>query len=101
MVKQYANGVALMEGFKTGEINVGSFGVLAPAILKRINDDVNITIIAGVHVDGSAVVIKNDDAIRSLKDLGGKNVAIPGRGTIQDILLRMVARQNGFGVQVK
>ena len=100
VVKQYANGVALMEGFKTGEINVGSFG-LAPAILKRINDDVNITIIAGVHVDGSAVVIKNDDAIRSLKDLGGKNVAIPGRGTIQDILLRMVARQNGFGVQVK
>ena len=100
VVKQYANGVALMEGFKTGEINVGSFG-LAPAILKRINDDVNITIIAGVHVDGSALVIRNDDAIRSLKDLGGKNIAVPGRGTIQDILLRVVARQNGFGVQVK
>ena len=100
VVKQYENGVALMEGFKTGEIDVGSFG-LAPAILKRINDDVNITVIAGANVNGSALVIKNNDAIKSLKDLDGKNVAIPGSGTEQDILLRMAAKQNNLRVQVK
>ena len=100
VVKQYENGVALMEGFKTGEIDVGSFGI-APAILKRINDDVNITVIAGASVGGSALVMKNDDAIRSLKDLDGKNIAIPGSGTEQDILLRMAAKQNDLRVQVK
>ncbi|HYA61528.1 MAG TPA: ABC transporter substrate-binding protein [Candidatus Acidoferrum sp.] len=100
VTKQYANGVALMDGFKTGEIDVGSFG-LGPAILKRINDNVDITIIAGANVDGSALVMKDNDAIKSLKDLDEKNVAIPGAGTVQDILLRMAAKQNDLHVRVK
>jgi NitT/TauT family transport system substrate-binding protein len=100
IVKRYANGNALMEGFKTHEIDVGSFG-LSPATLKRINDDVKINIIAGVNDDGSSLVVGKDDVITSLSDLTGKTIAIPGYGTVQDIILRKAARQNSLNVSSK
>lgn len=99
-VKRYANGNALMEGFKTHEIDVGSFG-LAPATLKRINDDVKISIIAGANDEGSSLVVGNNGAITSLSNLTGKTIAMPGYGTVQDIILRKAARQNNLTVSSK
>ncbi len=100
IVKRYANGNALMEGFKTHEIDVGSFG-LSPATLKRINDDIKINIIASVNDDGSSLVVGKDDVIKSLSDLTGKTIAIPGYGTVQDVILRKAARQNSLNVSSK
>ncbi len=88
--KEYANGVFEMEGFKHNEIDVGYLGS-APATLKRINDNVKIKIIAGVNNEGSAIVVKKD--INSFEDLKGKKIAIPGYGTVQDFLLRIVAKK--------
>ncbi len=88
--KEYANGVFEMEGFKHNEIDVGYLGC-APATLKRINDNVKIRIIAGVNNEGSAIVVRK--GINSFEDLKGKKIAIPGYGTVQDILLRIVAKK--------
>lgn len=92
--KEFVNGVQEMEGFKNGEIDAGYLGG-APATLKRINDNIQISIIAGANSEGSAIVAKNVD---SIEELAGKKVAIPGFGTVQDFLLRMAAIKAGLGI---
>ncbi len=97
-LKQYKNGVAVMEAFKAGEIDVAYLGG-APATLKRINDNIKIRIIAGANNEGSAIVVQR--GINSVEDLRGKTIAIPGYGTVQDFLLRIVAEKHGMQVVSK
>ncbi|WP_290598218.1 MULTISPECIES: ABC transporter substrate-binding protein [unclassified Archaeoglobus] len=92
--KEFANGVMEMEGFKNGEIDAGYLGG-APATLKRVNDDISISIIAGANNEGSAIVAKD---AKSLEELAGKKVAIPGFGTVQDFLLRIAAEKAGLEI---
>ncbi len=92
--KEFANGVMEMEGFKNGEIDAGYLGS-APATLKRVNDDIRISIIAGANSEGSAIVAKD---VKSVAELAGKKVAIPGFGTVQDFLLRMVVEKAGLEI---
>lgn len=97
-LKQYRNGVAVMEAFRSGEIDVAYLGG-APATLKRINDDIKVEIIAGANNEGSAIVVQPE--IKDVSDLKGKTIAIPGYGTVQDFLLRLVAEKNGLKVVTK
>ena len=39
---------------------------------------------------------RRDSAVRSLRDLGGRNVAVPSLGNTQDISLRHLLRENGL-----
>ena len=95
--KVYANGVEVMNAFKVGELDAAYLGS-APATLKRVNEDIKIRIVAGVNNEGSAIVTKPE--IDSIEDLDGKKIAIPGFGTVQDFLLRMVAAKAGLEVEV-
>ncbi|RLI76971.1 nitrate ABC transporter ATP-binding protein [Archaeoglobales archaeon] len=95
--KVYANGVEVMNAFKIGELDTAYLGS-APATLKRINEDVKIRVVAGVNNEGSAIVVR--DGINSVKDLAGKKIAIPGFGTVQDFLLRMVVDKAGLKLEV-
>ena len=95
-LKQFPNGVAIMEAFKLNELDAAYLGG-APATLKRINDDVRIRIVAGANSEGSAIVVR--EGIESPEDLKGKTVAIPGFGTVQDFLMRKVLREGGLKVR--
>ncbi len=86
VTRVYQNGMAEMDGFKAGEIDIGYLGI-APALIKRINADINITVISAVNVNGSAIIVGKNSQINSLQDLAGKNIAIPGYGTVQHFLL--------------
>jgi NitT/TauT family transport system substrate-binding protein len=99
-IKYYNNGPALVEGFKSGEIDMGYCGIV-PVLLKGINDGIRTTIIAAANDEGSALVVKPQGAVHTLSDLGGKTIAAPGSGTIQDLLLRKVATQQNFSVVAK
>ncbi len=96
----YANGVAVMEAFKVGEID-GAYLGGAPATLKRLNDDIKIRIIAGANNEGSALVVRRDSSIKDLKDLAEKTVAIPAVGTVQYFLLKKIADQAGYRLVLK
>jgi NitT/TauT family transport system substrate-binding protein len=89
----YENGVKEMDAFKANAIDIGYLGI-APATLKRIEANVNITIVAGVNAEGSAIIARSD--LVDVSDLEGKEVAIPGFGTVQDILLRIALGQHGL-----
>jgi len=89
----YENGVKEMDAFKANAIDVGYLG-MAPATLKRIQANVSITIVAGANAEGSAIIARSD--ITNVSALEGKNVAIPGFGTVQDVLLRIALDKEGL-----
>lgn len=95
-LKQFPNGVAIMEAFRLGELDAAYLGG-APATLKRINDGIKIRIVAGVNNEGSAIIVRGD--VSKPEDLAGKTVAIPGFGTVQDFLMRKVLAEGGLTVK--
>ncbi|MDD1721065.1 MAG: ABC transporter substrate-binding protein, partial [Euryarchaeota archaeon] len=88
-----------VEGFESGDIDMGYCGI-APVLLKGINDGIRTTIIAAANDEGSALIVSPDGDVHTLSDLGGKRIAAPGEGTMQDLLLRKVAAQQDFSVEV-
>ncbi len=71
----YSNGVEMMDGFATGEVDYGYLGI-APAILKSVNAGVDIKVLAAVNLEGSALIGKHE--ISNLSMLEGSTIAIPG-----------------------
>jgi NitT/TauT family transport system substrate-binding protein len=74
-----------MSAFAAGELDVGYVG-LAPAATAALNGVADITILAQVNIEGSAIVCRSDTA--TLAQLRGKTIAIPGHATMQDCLIR-------------
>ncbi|HYC19625.1 MAG TPA: ABC transporter substrate-binding protein [Candidatus Bathyarchaeia archaeon] len=100
VTKQYGSGIDLVEGFKSGEIEMGYCG-LAPALLRGVNDGIPMTVIAAVNNEGSALIVNPKAGIDSLSDLAGKTIATPGAGSLQDVLLRTLAQQQHLRVEIK
>ncbi len=99
-VKIYSNGVAVMEGFKARELEVAYLGG-APATLKRVNDDIPIKILGGANIEGSAIVVRKGAGIRTVRDLAGRTIAVPGIGTVQYYLLEKAVSSENLKLQLK
>jgi len=94
----FENGGAVMTAFEAANrgIDLAYFG-FAPALFHRFtNQAANITVLAGVNVNGSALIVKNDPAITSGVDLKGLNIAVPSRHNMQDFILSMILNNSGL-----
>jgi len=100
VTKQYNSGIDLVEGFKSGEIEMGYCGI-APALLRSVNDGIPMTVIAAVNDEGSALIVNTKAGIDSLSDLGGKTIATPSAGSLQDVLLRELAAQQHLRIEIR
>ncbi|TFG09017.1 ABC transporter substrate-binding protein [Candidatus Thorarchaeota archaeon] len=98
---QFGNGAYEMDGFLGGQIDMGYLGA-APAMTKSINQDIGITILAAVNLEGSAIMVHKDEydagRIANMSDLTGKTVYHPGPSTVQNFLLRLALNQSGMSV---
>ena len=96
---QYGNGAQEMDGFAGGQIDMGYLGA-APALTKRLNQDIMITILAAVNMEGSAIMVSKSEYdaghVTSIADLDGKGVYQPGPSTVQNFLLRLALNQSGL-----
>ena len=97
----YANGAYEMDGFQSGQIDMGYLGV-APALIKSINAGINVTVLAAANSEGSSLeVLKSEyDAghVTTMSDLAGKTIYHPGPATVQNFLLRLALNQSGMSV---
>ncbi|MDQ8699187.1 ABC transporter substrate-binding protein [Hyphomicrobium sp. LHD-15] len=83
----------LVEAFISGQVNV--VHVLSPiAVWARYSSKVPAKIVAWNHTAGSALTVAKD--INSVKDLGGKTVAIPFWYSIHNVVLQELLRANGL-----
>lgn len=98
-LEEYGNGGYEMDGFLAGEIDMGYLGV-APTMVKRINQDILVTILATANLEGSAIMILKSEYdaghIVNITDLTGKGVMHPGLPTVQNFLLRLALNQSGL-----
>jgi NitT/TauT family transport system substrate-binding protein len=97
----YENGAYEMTGFQGGQIDMGYLGA-APALVKSINDNILVTLLAAVNLEGSGISILKDEydsgRITSIEDLVGKTIFQPGPSTVQNFLLRLALNQSGLSV---
>jgi NitT/TauT family transport system substrate-binding protein len=96
---EYANGAYEMDGFLAGEIDMGYLGI-APALVKGINQDILVTILAAVNLEGSAIMVSkleyDSGHVTTIANLTGKGVLQPGPATVQNFLLRLALNQSGL-----
>lgn len=95
-VYEFKAGPPETQALAAGKIDVAYIGCV-PAITAYCKG-VPIKIVAGVNQEGSAIVVRKDEAgrIRSLRDLKGKRVAELMKGSIQDCMLRTALQRVGL-----
>lgn len=88
----------LVEAFLSGSVNV--IHLLSPmAVWTRFGSQFPAKIVAWNHVGGSALTVARH--INSLKDLGGKQVAIPFWYSVHNVVLQEMLRNAGLKVITK
>lgn len=86
-------GPELMSAFASGALDIGYVGV-APAVVAALNAKADVSILAQANLEGSGLVVRKDSDVRSLSDLVGGTVAVPGYGQVQDLLFRKALANN-------
>ena len=86
-----------MSAFASRDLDFGYVGE-APATVAVANRVADVKIIAQANLEGSAVVVHKDSGLKSLKDLVGKTVAVPGYATVQDFLFRRALTANSIAL---
>ena len=94
----FGNGGDVMTAFEsmTRSIDMSYLG-FAPALFHRFTvEAANVTVLAGVNVNGSALIVKNDPLIQTGADLEGLTIAVPSRYNMQDFILSMILNNSGL-----
>jgi NitT/TauT family transport system substrate-binding protein len=89
-------GPEIMTAFAAGELDMAYVGE-APATTAVANKTASVVAVAQVNTEGSAIVVaRKKSSIKTIKDLQGKTVAVPGYSTVQDFLLRRALKNAGM-----
>ncbi len=92
-------GPEIMTAFAAGDLDMAYVGE-APSTTAVANKAARVVAIAQVNTEGSALVVAKQAAgIRSLEDLKGRTVAVPGHSTVQDFLLRRALAARSIALQ--
>lgn len=92
--RKFTDWPTVTEALSAGEI--GAAFILAPLAMQLAQSGVPVKIVYLGHRDGTAIVVRTDDDIRTFRDLGGKTVAIPMRYANQNLLMHRMMKQHGM-----
>ncbi|MDK2810197.1 MAG: sulfonate transport system substrate-binding protein [Petroclostridium sp.] len=98
--KQFNAGSSEIEALLAGEIDIGYIGP-GPAINGYVKSKGELQIISGATNAGAILVSRKDTAIKDIKDLSGKRIAVPQFGNTQDLILRYLLQQYGLKCTTK
>jgi NitT/TauT family transport system substrate-binding protein len=88
----------VIEAFISGQVDV--VHLLAPmTIWARFGSKVPAKVVAWNHVDGSGLTVLPE--IATVKDLGGKTVAVPFWYSVHNVVLQALLRDNGLKPVIK
>ena len=91
--KLFRSWAQIVEAFMAGQVNV--VHLLSPmTIWARYGSQFPAKVVAWNHMSGSALTVS--PAIKSIKDLGGKKVAVPFWYSIHNVVLQHLLRENGL-----
>lgn len=85
----------LVEGFTSHRFNLTHLLIPVP-IWMRYGNKFPVKIVAWDHTNGSAMVVHKDSGIKSFKDMGGKQFAMPFWYSIHNIISQIELRHAGI-----
>ncbi len=88
----FNSGPEIMTQIAGGSIDIGIAGV--PPVILAYDKDPTVKIIAAVHKNGSGLFVKKGSGLTKFTDLKGKKIGYPGPGSIQDIMVRQLCKDN-------
>lgn len=106
--KRYESGPLITQAFAQGEADIGFMGI--PPVMIGIDKGVPIKVISSTHSEGSSLIAKIGKyknltelgSIRSvLKQFEGKSIGAPGKGSIQDVIIRTELKRAGVNATIK
>ncbi len=92
----FHSGADITYALSLGKIDIGYCGITP--VTQAISNGYDLKIVAPVNLDGSGIVIPNNVNI-SATSLVNKTIAIPSKGSVQDILLYIYLKQNNVSTQ--
>lgn len=92
VVGPFDAGPAEMDALAANQLDMGYVGV-APAVLAAARK-VNLSLIAGVNLEGSALV--SSPVVTGVESLKGRKVATPSAGSIQYLMMGMLLEKNSM-----
>jgi len=95
-VTGFNNGSDFSTAIASDQLDIGFVGP-GPAINQFLKSR-NFRVISGSNNGGAVLVVRADAGIKTIADLKGKTVAIPTKGSTNDISLRLLLQQNGLKV---
>jgi len=95
-VQAFDNGSDFSTAIATDQIDLGYVGP-GPSTNQFLKSN-NFRVISGSNNGGAVLVAAKDSGITSPKDLVGKTVAIPTKGSTNEISLRLLLQENGLNV---
>lgn len=95
-VTAFDNGSDFSTALATNQIDLGFVGP-GPSTNQFLKSK-NFRVIAGSNNGGAVLSVRKDAGIKSVKDLVGKTVAIPTKGSTNEISLRLLLQQEGLKV---
>lgn len=87
-------GPPIVEAMAAGQVDIGELGV-APHVVA-VARGLPIKAVVTTNIAGESVMLPKDSSVKSIKDLKGKKVAIPAKGTMQDFIIRRALTANGM-----
>jgi NitT/TauT family transport system substrate-binding protein len=101
----FATGPAMMEGFKSENIDVGYIGL--PPVMIGIENGLKIKCIGGGHVEGTVMVApkfyKSFEELGSLKavlkQFEGKTIGTPTKGCIHDVIIHEITKDLNINIK--
>lgn len=85
------SGAAITEGFASGDIDFGAMGV-GPAVIATTTEGMPVKICSNMSAQPHKLMTSNAD-IKTLKDVGSKQIALVNINSFQHILLAMAAEE--------
>ncbi|WP_010498123.1 ABC transporter substrate-binding protein [Paenibacillus elgii] len=95
-VTPFDNGSDFSTALATDQIDLGFVGP-GPSTNQFLKSK-NFRVISGSNNGGAVLVAGKDSGINGVKDLVGKTVAIPTKGSTNEISLRLLLKQNNLNV---
>ena len=86
-------GPAIAEAMASGQIDVGEMGLAV--VVNAAGRGLPIKIVANNGMAGEGVIVRSDSDIKNLKDLRGKTIAIPAKGSMPDFIVRYGLEKSG------
>lgn len=89
------NWAALSEAFMAERVDLAHF--LSPLpIFMRFGRGFPVKVVAFDHLNGSAITVKDTSGIKEIKDLAGRQIAVPHWYSVHNVLLQFALRGSGI-----